>query len=230
MPDQAYVIAIDGPAASGKSSTATWVAEQLGVRHVDSGALYRAVTLACLAHAGPGDAWTEARALAAADEVHIHEAEAGLTLKVGGMLLTPELLAGTEVTAHVSQVARMQGVRDWVNARLRACAASGPIVVDGRDMGTTVFPGAALKIFLIADPWERARRRLTQRLGRKPHDDEIARETDDLVRRDARDAQQSQPAPDAVLIDTTYLTQDEQVSRIVALARAATGSTWTPRG
>jgi cytidylate kinase len=95
------------------------------------------------------------------------------------------------------------------------------VVVDGRDMGTAVFPDATIKIFLVADPWERARRRLVQRLGRPPADEEIAAETEALVKRDAADATQTVQAADAVLIDTTYLTQPEQVERIVALARAA---------
>jgi cytidylate kinase len=113
-------------------------------------------------------------------------------------------------------------VRRWVNQRVREAAAEHDVVVDGRDMGTAVFPDAALKIFLIADPWERARRRLTQRLDRRPVDAEIADETEQLVRRDARDATQTVQAADAILLDTTYLTQEEQVERIVALARAVT--------
>jgi cytidylate kinase len=116
----------------------------------------------------------------------------------------------------------MPKVREWVNARVREAAAQHDVVVDGRDMGTTVFPTATLKVFLVADPWERARRRLAQQLGRSASDAEIAEETDRLVQRDARDATQTMQAKDAVLIDTTYLTQEEQVERIVALARAVT--------
>ena len=111
-------------------------------------------------------------------------------------------------------------VRDWVNARVREAAIGHDVVVDGRDIGTVVFPDADLKVFLIADPWERARRRLVQRLGRRPDDSEIAAETELLVQRDARDATQTVQALDAVLIDTTSLTQSEQVDRIVALAGA----------
>jgi cytidylate kinase len=96
------------------------------------------------------------------------------------------------------------------------------VVVDGRDIGTVVFPEATLKVFLVADPWERARRRLIQRLGRHPADDEIAEETDAIVKRDAKDATQTVQATDAVLIDTTFLTQEDQVERIVALAKAVT--------
>ena len=109
-----------------------------------------------------------------------------------------------------------------MNAQVRDAATRHDVVVDGRDMGTAVFPDATLKVFLIADPWERARRRLTQQLGRRPTDAEIAEETDRIVQRDANDATQTVQAKDAVLIDTTYLTQEEQVDRIVALARAVT--------
>ena len=118
----------------------------------------------------------------------------------------------------------MPPVRDWVNARVRDAAVGHDVVVDGRDIGTVVFPAADLKIFLVADPWERARRRLVQRLSRRPSDEEIAAETELLVQRDARDATQTVQALDAVLIDTTALTQAEQVDRIVALARAKAGT------
>jgi cytidylate kinase len=134
-------------------------------------------------------------------------------------------IRGTEVTRQVSRVARMPQVRAWVNEQVRTAASSFDIVVDGRDMGTAVFPDAQLKVFLVADPWERARRRLLQSLGRSPGDDEIAEETQRLVHRDAGDSTQTVQAPDAVLIDTTYLTQEEQVERIVALARAVSHRT-----
>lgn len=131
-----------------------------------------------------------------------------------------DAVRGPEVTGHVSAVAQMPAVRAWVNRRVREAAAAHNVVADGRDIGTVVFPDAPLKVFLVADPWERARRRLVQRLERRPSDDEIAEETERLVERDARDATQTVQARDAVLIDTTALTQAEQVDRIVALARA----------
>ncbi|MDQ2890211.1 MAG: (d)CMP kinase [Gemmatimonadota bacterium] len=174
------VIAIDGPAASGKSSTASWVARELGFRHLDSGMLYREET---------------------AQRLGIQD------------------LRSPAVTAAVSAVAQLPEVRMSVNAELRRIAEIENVVVDGRDIGSVVFPEADLKIFLIADPWERARRRLHQRLGRPAADSEIADETRLLVERDARDATNTQQARDAVLIDTTYLTQEEQVQRIVALAQ-----------
>ena len=131
----------------------------------------------------------------------------------------------------MSRVAQMHAVREWVNEQCARRRQAHDVVVDGRDMGTVVFPDADLKVFLIADPWERARRRLTQRLGRAPTDDEIAEETERLVQRDAKDATQTVQAKDAILIDTTYLTQAEQVERIVALAgySAAAGQRTGPR-
>lgn len=213
------VIAIDGPAASGKSSTAQWVAETLGIVHVDSGALYRALTAAVLRGGSDPSAWSEEAVLAEAPRVSVQPGGRSFAVCVDGARVDEEIRGG-EVTRNVSRVASMPGVRRWVNAQVRATAQGRSIVVDGRDMGTAVFPDAQLKVFLVADPWERAKRRLVQRLGRRPTDDEIAEETDRLVKRDSHDATQTAQAKDAVLIDTTYLTQEEQVERIVALARA----------
>ncbi|HET7621405.1 MAG TPA: (d)CMP kinase [Gemmatimonadaceae bacterium] len=212
------VVAIDGPAASGKSSTARMVAERLGFCHVDSGSLYRAATAAALRRSGNADAWSEE---------DVRRAVAGLTLRAVVGAVVPVLegeplgeeLRSAEVTRHVSRVAQMPRIREWVNELVRASASSHSVVVDGRDIGTVVFPRADLKVFLVADPWERARRRLRQRSGRDPSEEEIAAETERLVQRDARDATQTVQAKDAVLIDTTHLTQEAQVERIVALAK-----------
>ena len=214
------VIAIDGPAASGKSSTAHWVAERLGFRHVDSGALYRAATAVHL-RTGPKD-WDETVVLRAAERsVTLVPTKRGFEPQIDGASAEEEI-RGSAVTQNVSTVARMPRLRAWVNDRVREASRSNSVVVDGRDIGTVVFPDADVKIFLVADPWERARRRLIQQLQRAPTDEEIAEETDRLVHRDARDSQQTGQAPDAVLLDTTYLTQEEQVDRIVALANAVT--------
>ena len=215
------VIAIDGPAASGKSSTAQWVAERLAFRHVDSGSLYRGLTAAMLRTAVPPGEWAGPALVAQGARISLRPESTSFSVLIDGEPAEEEL-RGSRVTEHVSLVARMPEVRRWVNQRVRDAAAEHDVVVDGRDMGTAVFPDATLKIFLIADPWERARRRLTQRLDRRPADAEIAEETEQLVRRDARDATQTVQAADAILLDTTYLTQEEQVERIVALARAVT--------
>jgi cytidylate kinase len=214
------VVAIDGPAASGKSSTAKWVASELGFRHVDSGALYRAATAAVLRREKDSSKWTEGLLLATVRSISLVPGETSFHAAIDKTLVEEEL-RGTAVTSHVSLVARMPSVRAWVNDMVRQAAVDNPVVVDGRDMGTAVFPKARVKIFLVADPWERAKRRLVQRLERQPTEEEIAEETDALVHRDAKDESQTQRASDAVLIDTTYLTQKEQVERIVALAKRA---------
>lgn len=224
------VVAIDGPAASGKSSTAALVAEQLGWAHLDSGALYRALTLAALDNIGEkgegrGTSWSGQRIVALAEELPVR-------LVLVGDVFRPEV-AGVDVenairtervTRHVSAIAAIPEVRAWVNARQREAAADHPsgVVVDGRDIGTVVFPDAPLKVFLTATPDERARRRLSQR-GRAVGDDEMRRESRALAARDEADSTRTvaplKPAADAVLLDSTALTLEEQVRQVVELAR-----------
>jgi cytidylate kinase len=221
MTTRHFVIAIDGPAASGKSSTAQWVARRLGYFHVDSGSLYRAATGAQLSRNAAPETWTEDQVLDSAGRITFR-AQDGTFVPLIDSASPDEMLRGAEVTKNVSRVARMPRVREWVNAQVRKTAETQNVVIDGRDIGTVVFPDATLKVFLVADPWERARRRLIQRLDRHPNDDEIADETDLIVHRDAKDATQTVQATDAVLIDTTYLTQEDQVERIVRLVKAVT--------
>ena len=226
------VVAIDGPAASGKSSTAALVARRLGWAHLDSGALYRALTLAALDEtegrrraAEEGEGWSAQRILALAEELPVR-------LVLVGDVFRPEV-AGVDVedairrervTRHVSAVAALPEVRTWVNARQREAAARHPsgVVVDGRDIGTVVFPDAPLKVFLTATPDERARRRLSQR-GREVEPGEVRRESEALAARDRADSTRSvaplKPATDAVLLDSTALTLEEQVRQVVELAR-----------
>ena len=151
------VVAIDGPAASGKSSTAKWVAERLGVRHVDSGSLYRAATAAALRSGIGAERWSEAFVLERAADVVLAPGDRHAFVPLIGGAVAEEELRGSEVTRHVSRVAQMPGVRAWVNAHVRAAAEHHDVVVDGRDIGTAVFPDASLKVFLVADPWAGAR-------------------------------------------------------------------------
>ncbi|HEX2722946.1 MAG TPA: (d)CMP kinase [Gemmatimonadaceae bacterium] len=216
MPNTRMAIAIDGPAASGKSSTAKAIARALGYHHVDSGALYRAVTAARAREGGDVADWTEDSVLDASAAVSLSPTETGFTPLLNGEMCEEEMRSEA-VTSKVSLVAKMPGVRDWVNSVVRETARNFDVVVDGRDIGTVVFPGARLKIFLDAAPGERAKRRLVERLGRQPSEYEIAEETGKIVLRDELDARQSVRAPDAVVIDTTHLSQEEQIARIIEL-------------
>jgi len=182
--------------------------------------LYRAATAAQLRLQPDPALWTESSVVGATALVSVVARPTAFEPLLQGADAEGEI-RGPEVTRHVSRVAQMPRVRAWVDAQVRALARDYDVVVDGRDIGTVVFPTATLKVFLVADPWERARRRLIERLSRRPADAEIAEETDRLVHRDAQDATQTVQARDAILIDTTSLTQEEQVQRIVALVEAA---------
>lgn len=223
------VIAIDGPAASGKSFTAAAVARRLGWAHLDSGALYRAITLAVLDNLGDGgrgtgEGWSPQRILAIAEDLPVRLVLVGDTFRpeVAGVDVA-EAIRSARVTARVSDVAAIPAVREWVNARQRWAAAEHPrgVVVDGRDIGTVVFPNAPVKVFLTATPEERARRRLAQR-GAAASPAEVQREAAALAARDRADSARPvaplTSASDAVLLDTTGLAPDEQVARVVALA------------
>lgn len=216
-------IAIDGPAASGKSSTAKALARTLGFHHVDSGALYRAATAARVRQGGDVEGWTEESVIEAARIVSLAPTETGFTPLLDGAPAEAEM-RGDEVTSRVSVVAQMPGVRDWVNSLVRKAGEDFDVVVDGRDIGTVVFPDASLKVFLDAAPGERARRRLLEKLGRDPAEYEVAEETGKIVLRDEMDAAQSVRSPQAVVIDTTHLDQGEQIVQIVELARQAAGN------
>ena len=211
------VIAIDGPAASGKSSTAQMVAEKLGFLHVDSGSLYRAATAAMLRREKDASKWTEQSVLDAARAVNLRAARTSFYPVIEGRSIEDEI-RGKDVTRHVSRVAQMPRVREWVNGKVREAAESKDVVVDGRDMGTVVFPDADLMIFLVADSRERALRRLRQR-GTPTSQQMLDDETIRIKERDARDAKQTVPAADAVTIDTTGLNQAEQVEQIVGLSK-----------
>jgi cytidylate kinase len=227
------VVAIDGPAASGKSTTARKVAEALGFQHLDSGALYRGVTLVALELAG-------ARGRPGGDPLEAVDPETILrAAEDRGLMLQPDghgfsayyagepvddAIRSDEVTARVSAVSAVAVIREWINARLRAMVRAGmDVVVDGRDIGTVVFPDAELKIFLTATPQARAARRLAQQ-GSSADGVAVAREAARLAARDHADSNRPiaplSRASDAVELDTTELDFDEQVERIVALARS----------
>jgi cytidylate kinase len=193
----------------------------LGFAHLDSGALYRAVTLAAVEAGAVG----AARALDAAREARVRLVLVGKEFRPEARGVdVSQAIRGERVTAQVSAIAALSPVRDWVNERLREAArADVPgVLVDGRDIGTVVFPDAPLKIFLTASPETRAQRRLSQE-GRAADAESLKRTSQQLTRRDEADASRSvaplKSAPDAIALDTTHLSFADQVARIVALAR-----------
>jgi cytidylate kinase len=230
------VIAIDGPAASGKSSTARAVAEALGFAHLDSGSLYRGVTLVGLRETARRGAAGDPLAVVGAEAMLRAAEDRGLMLQPDGTGFAAYLegepvdadIRGAEVTARVSAVSAVPVVREWINTCLRAMVRAGrDVVVDGRDIGTVVFPDAELKIFLTASPEARAGRRIHQRGGpRVPGG--LEAETAALAARDEADSTRSvaplKAAPDAVPLDTTSMAFADQVRFIVELARPIFGA------
>jgi cytidylate kinase len=219
---RAEVIAIDGPAGAGKSSTASGVARALGFRHVDSGGFYRAAALLALRHGlagGEAGAGADLARLLRDAEIEQLTGPSGNRTLLNGEDVT-EALRKPAVSAVVSRVAASPDVRRVVTRKLRATARGGAVVMDGRDIGSVVFPRARLKVYLDAAVEERARRRSDA--------DRRAVAPQTLERRDGADRSRSTAplarAPDAVVIRTDDLTLEEQVRRIVALFRDRTGA------
>ncbi|MGH7527648.1 MAG: (d)CMP kinase [Gemmatimonadales bacterium] len=226
------VIAIDGPSASGKSSTARAVAEALGFSHLDSGSLYRGVTLVALREAARRRQSGGSPLEAVDAETILRAAEdRGLMLQPDGVGFAAYLegepvdteIRGADVTRHVSAVSAVPVIREWINSRLRAMVRAGrDVVVDGRDIGTVVFPEANLKIFLTATPEARAGRRITQR-GAPVNPQRLEAEAAALEARDQADSTRAvaplRAADDAVPLDTSTMGFAEQVQFIVELAR-----------
>jgi len=225
-PAEGPVITIDGPAGSGKSSTAKAVARVLAYRHLDSGALYRALTLALLQEGIDPDRWpgiSEEFLLALA--VDMRATDEGFAVSVGGTEVADELRT-QKVTDHVSHLARVGAVRGCLLDLQRRAGSKGRLVADGRDMGTVVFPDAEVKVYLVAEVAERARRRLLEQRGPEIDDDELALQIETIEDRDRRDSEREisplRKAPDAIEIDTTGLDFQDQVDAVVAFVRRLT--------
>ena len=215
-------VAVDGPSGSGKSTVSRAVADDLGLEVLDTGAMYRAVTQAALSR---GADLTDGDALGTLARTVVIEVTD--VVRLDGVDVS-EAIRGPEVTGAVSVVSAHPQVRDVLVARQREWAeARGGGVVEGRDIGTVVFPDAPLKIYLTADEAERARRRQRDEEA-AARDTDVAAVADALARRDALDSTRAvsplQAAADAVVVDTTAMSRDEVVAHVVALARAALGS------
>ena len=219
------VVTLDGPAGSGKSSTAKAVARVLGYRHLDSGALYRALTLALLQAGIAAEEWSAiSEEFLLALDVDMRPTDEGFAVWVGGALVDAELRS-QEVTDHVSHLARLPAVRRCLLDLQRRAGSKGRLVADGRDMGTVVFPDAEVKVYLVADVEERARRRLLQQ-GGPGGEVELALQIETIADRDRRDSERDisplRKAADAQEIDTTGLDFQDQVDAVVARVRRLT--------
>jgi cytidylate kinase len=217
------VVALDGPSGTGKSTVARQLAIRLGARYLDTGAMYRAATVAVL---DSGVDLTDAAAITAvvdAASIDITADPADVRVTLDGRSIDTESRSG-EVTAAVSAVSAIGAVRTQLVAHQRAIIDGGAIVVEGRDIGTVVWPAASPKVYLTADPVERARRRAKE-LG-EDNVDEVALK---LGRRDrfdsGREVSPLTQAADAAVLDTTTLSIDEVVDQLVDMCLAAVANT-----
>ena len=205
------IVAIDGPAGAGKSTVARLLAERLGFRYLDTGAMYRALTWLAIRRGLPLDRGAELAELAAERPVSFDERG---RVFVDGVDVTSSIRK-PDIDRLVPVVARHPSVREVMRERQRALGAEGDVVIEGRDIGTVVAPQAEVKVYLVADQAIRAERRVADRPGIGA--DALAT---DLRLRDERDAINMRPSPEAVEIDTTHSTAAEVVDRIEALVRA----------
>jgi cytidylate kinase len=208
------IIAIDGPSASGKSTTAKGVAEKLGITHVDTGAMYRAVTLGLkLSGIHPDD---DASVCQYLSEIELYF-DANNKIHLNGVDFSYEIRSG-DISSRVSAVSAIPEVREKMVITQRQIAWEQNCVLEGRDIGTVVFPNAEFKFFLIADINVRAKRRLIE-LEKMGETKSISKLIEDIRRRDQLDSSRDHSpliqAEDAIPIDTSELTINEQIKKII---------------
>lgn len=214
------VIAIDGPAASGKSTTAKLVARRLGYLHLDTGAMYRAITLQVLRQGLSADDGEKIADVARRVSVRLEKTGDGNRVLLDGEDVTEEIRS-PRISRAVSAVSSHPEVRSVLVAQQRTLAAQGGVVLEGRDIGTVVLPRADLKIFMVADVAERAKRRRAdlEKAGNPADEETIVRE---LTERDNKDSTRAtsplRKAEDAIELDTSQLTIEQQVEFIVQKA------------
>jgi cytidylate kinase len=213
------IIAIDGPAGAGKSTIASRLARKLGYVNLESGAMYRALALKAIDHDSSLDDEAALVKLAEDSRIQLEPAIGGNRTRLDGRDVSSRIRE-RDVTEAASRVSVHPGVRAWMVARQQEMGAGGGVVMEGRDIGTKVFPDADLKIFLDADPVVREQRRMEQQ---KIKGEVTANLAADLRARDHRDrtraASPLQPATDAVVIDSTKLGEDDVLARVEELVR-----------
>lgn len=219
---QGRVIAIDGPAGSGKSTTAKQVAARLGYIYLDTGAMYRALTYYALQNnIAPSDATTLAK-LADSLPINFKTGSDVNRVFIDGREVTAEIRT-PEVTRHVSEISAHPGVRQAMVLKQKEFGSNGSVVAEGRDTTTVVFPHADLKVYLNASVQERAQRRLLE-MSKAGVSTTLEAQVADIERRDAYDSgREHSPltqADDAVVVDTTDLTIEGQVDKIIELVNA----------
>ncbi|MCU1218925.1 MAG: cytidylate kinase [Candidatus Angelobacter sp.] len=218
--DRKLVIAIDGPAGSGKSTLAALLARRYNYTNIETGAMYRALAYKAIENGVSLDDEKKLAALAEQSRIELVPDPDGNRVLLDGIDVT-ECLRSQEVTDGASKVSVHPAVRKWMVAAQRKMGSGGGIVMEGRDIGTKVFPDAEVKIFLDAAPEIRGTRRFQQRPAEAAHEASVVAE---LHARDQRDRTRANsplvPAPDAVLIDSTYLTLDQVLARAVEVIDA----------
>ncbi|HQQ51552.1 MAG TPA: (d)CMP kinase [Spirochaetota bacterium] len=214
------VIAIDGPAGSGKSSVAREVAKRMGLQYIDSGALYRAITLYVLEKSG--ESFTPEDVCSHLNAIHLEQvfnADGSCTTICNGIDVSEKIRSET-IASHIGKISDIVEVRHFVNSLMREWARDHSIIVDGRDIGTVVFPDALIKIYLDASVGERAKRRALEYSlkGKEVDLDELKTQ---IKRRDEQDMKRKfgalKKADDAIYLDTSNMTQDEVVQSIYSL-------------